>query len=416
MTCPDLRLARRGDIPLLMGVERTCFPDPWDEEVFRECVRPATAVRTWMATSQGRVIGYTCASVPAGGILHIANLCVVKSWRRRGVGRFLIGTVEHWGRRLGARYGFLEVRNTNRAALSLYGARGYLPCEELPDYYGPRRNGMRLVRRLPVTREDHVRAALSSAISARIGEAPPVGVVLGSGLSWIADSFGTGASLSVEGLPGMSGGPVVAGHPGGLAVSTCGRFVFLLGRRHHYQGYSGDDITMLVTALADLGTRCWVLTCSAGAVARDLAVGDAVVMSDHINLSGCVPSAVGRTGEGVYSARLRGIALECAARTRRGVREGLFACVSGPAYETPAELRLLSRMGVDAVSMSTAQEALALSSSGCDVLGLALVSNDSSPGAPVTHEDVLAAQETIRKRRGAFLRLLLKRVASDELR
>lgn len=411
----ELRLARRADIPAILGLEAKCFPDPWSSEVFEECVRPSVEAQTWLAMDGGRMIGYSCGAVPVRGVLHISNLCIERRWRRLGAGRFLLDAVEAWGRRMGARHAYLEVATTNRPALSLYAGRGYLPCESLADYYGEGLHGVRLLRAMSPSADEALRAGLAEEISERIGCVPPVGVVTGSGLGWILDSFPTEPPIPYDSLPGAASGSL-PGHEGMLSVSECGRFVFLSGRRHRYQGFDGDEISLLPTVLADMGTRAWVLTCSAGAVSTDLEVGDAVVFSDHVNLSGCVPGLRSRCGGRVYSQRLRRIAMDCAEKTGPGVREGVFASVSGPAYETALELEELARMGVSAVSMSTVQEALALSGLGCDVLGLALISNDRAPGVPLTHREVLAAQSRIRERRGGFLELLLERVADDELR
>lgn len=410
---PELRPGRPGDAPAVARIERASFPDPWPPEVFEECLEPWSGVSTWVAADAGRIVGYVCAAIPSPGVLHVANLCVARPVRRMGVGRLLLETVEDWGAVSGCTACFLEVRCTNRAAVGLYIGRGYLPCGRLPEYYGPRRHGLRLVRSLEAG--DGTRAALAGALVRRLGAAPPVGVVLGSGLSWVADLFGDGGSVSWDDLPGMKGG-ALPGHPGLIRISSCGRFAFLLGRRHHYQGYSGDGIAMLPVSMTDLGVSTWILTSSAGAVSGSLAVGDAVVFRDHVNLSGCVPGVRSRIPSPLYSRPLRSIAAEAAERTGARVSEGLFACVSGPAYETGAELDLLRRMGVDAVSMSTAPEALALAARGCDVLGLALVTNTCGPGEEVTHQAVLDAQGIIRSSLGPFIEALLEGTAAHALR
>jgi len=413
---PEISEARREDIPGISRLEAACFPDPWPVDLFEECVRPSLGVRTWVARNGGRIIGYVCAAVPVEGILHIANLCVSKNWRRHGVAGFLLDTVESWGARRGAGYGYLEVRTANSSAISLYARRGYLPCEFLPDYYGEGRNGYRLLRSLPRDGVSGTSAALAGELATFLGRIPPVGVVLGSGLSWVADLFPKWRRRDISSLPGMGGGEALPGHPGQIVRSRCGRFVFLLGRRHHYQGFGGDEIALLPSTLADLGTRTWLLICSAGGLAEDLQAGSAMVIEDSINLSGCVPTGTGsRCGGAVYSKSLSRIAASCARRTGAPVRKGIFASVSGPAYETAAETLLLKRFGAAAVSMSTVQEALALSSRGCDVLGLAMITN-SSQGGTVTHGEVLAAQKDVEKHQRAFLAGLLEGMAEHELR
>jgi purine-nucleoside phosphorylase len=411
----ELRQASRADIPSIIRIENSSFPDPWPSDLFEECVRPSVGVRTWLARSSGRIVGYVCAALPVEGILHIANLCVVRAWRRRGIARSLLDVVEGWGLRLGARHSYLEVRSSNKAALTLYAGRGYSPCEYLPDYYGTGRSGLRLVRRLPESQTASARASIADALAGFLGRIPPVGVVLGSGLSWISGLFPRKNTLDLSDVPGASTGGV-AGHPGLLVRSRNGRFAFLVGRRHRYQGFGGDEIALLPSILADLGTRTWLLTCSAGATAPGLRIGDAVAMRDSINLSGCVPSGPGRCGGSLFSSELRGLASACAREAGSPLRSGIFACVSGPAYETPAEIQLLRDMGVDAVSMSTVPEALALSSAGCDVLGLAFISNVADPEHAASHEEVLAASGVIEKEQRGFVRALLERLADHELR
>jgi len=410
----ELRQARRADIPAMMRIERATFPDPWPQDLFEECVRPSVGVRTWLAVNAGRLIGYVCAALPVEGILHVANLAVVRSWRRRGIARALLDTVEGWGSRLGACHSYLEVRSTNAAALSLYAGRGYAPCEYLPDYYGEGMGGLRLMARLRTVGSAGERAAVAGALAGFLKRIPPVGVVLGSGLSWISRVFPRKRTLDLSTIPGAATGGV-AGQPGTMVQSRNGRFVFLVGRRHRYQGYGGDEIAMLPSILADLGTRTWLLTSSAGGISRGLEVGDAVAMKDAVNLSGCVPTGPGRCGGSLFSKDLLGIAAACSRKACSPFHAGVFACVTGPAYETGAETALLRTMGVAAVSMSTVPEALALSSAGCDVLGLAFVSNIAGPGTSATHEEVLASSGIVERKQREFVRMTLEGLADREL-
>jgi purine-nucleoside phosphorylase len=239
-------------------------------------------------------------------------------------------------------------------------------------------------------------------------------VVLGSGLSWLAGDFGTGAEIDNAALPGM-GGDSLPGHPGKVIQSADGNLVFLLGRRHGYQGFDGDQVSLLPCALADLGVARWVLTSSSGAVDGDLSVGDAVLFRDHLNLSGTVCSLPPGRPARCYRPELRRRALRLAREMDAPVREGVFACCSGPEYETAAEVRLLRRMGASTVSMSTAPEALALASQGCAVLAMSLVTNAADTEAEVSHREVLKAQELVSARQGGFLRELLSGMGRGEM-
>mgnify|MGYP001433902331 CR=1 FL=1 len=260
---------------------------------------------------------------------------------------------------------------------------------------------------------DRRRAALAASLGSRLRARPRVGVVLGSGLSWLAEDFGVRAEIDNSNLPGMAG-TALPGHPGKVIQSADGRLVFLLGRRHTYQGFDGDEVALLPGALADLGVGRWLLTSSSGAVDPDLSVGDAVVFLDHLNLSGTVPSSPPGRPANCYRPDLRERTVELARELEASVRPGLFACCAGPEYETAAEIRLRRRMGVSTVSMSTAPEALALASQGCAVLAMSLVTNAADPEGEVSHHEVLEAQRVVSQRQGPFLRELLSRMAGPE--
>jgi len=244
---------------------------------------------------------------------------------------------------------------------------------------------------------------------------PSIGVILGSGLSWLSDGFG---SLSEAGFSDLLGEscPEIPGHPGKISFSGCGRFVFLLGRFHHYQGYSGDAISLLPGVLGDLGVTSWILTTSSGAVDTSLRPGDAVLFEDHVNFCGCVPESVtGRIRRSVYSRRLKNAARSAARKTGTDLREGVFASVSGPAYETSAEIEFLGEHHFSTVSMSTVPEALFLSSRGFDVAAVSLVTNAASPGSVLTHEEVLSSQVDVRKKQEAFLSSFIREAAAVEV-
>lgn len=409
---PEIRLAGAGSVRQMAAIERVSFPSPWSESQLLRCVRVSDVSRTWLAVKGEDVLGYVCVVTSDLGLLHVANLAVRPGFRGQGIGKLLMETAHGWGARTGACASFLEVREENGKALELYLAMGYRVQTLLRDYYGRGEHGLRCVRELP----PDPASGLISSLARAMDRVPGTGVVLGSGLSWVADLFGASRTIDLGELPGY-GEETIPGHPGTMAVSGCGRFVFLLGRRHRFQGFDGDEIAGLPGALSDLGTHTWMLTTSSGAVDPSFRVGDAMVFEDHVNLSGCVPSGrQGLTGEGVYSRRLRETAAEAARSTGCPVHLGTFASVTGPAYETPAEVELLRKGGVSAVSMSTAQEALLLSSRGCRVLGLATVTNSLAADPFVKHEDVLSAQDTVRSKQEAFVRRLLDRVSVDGLR
>ena len=407
----EIRLALLGDLSGLMDIERESFPsNSWDIETIRLCIT-APSFRTWVSRLEGEVTGYVSASLDSKK-LHIVNLAVRTEFRRKGLASDLVKTAEEWGQRLGASSVYLEVRKNSNPAIHLYSKCGYKQAGILEDYYPDREDGLEFVKSL--TPQDNL-SAVAERITGKLDSTPVVGVVLGSGLSWLAEEFGISGEISYKEILGDFG-PELAGHPGKLAFSRCGRFVFMLGRRHHYQGYTGDDISMLPGVLGDIGVSIWILTSSSGAVDTDLHPGDAVLFRDHVNFIGCVLETAGsRIRKSAYSLRLREAAARAASRTGTELKEGTFACVSGPAYETSAEIRYLQEKGFSTVSMSTVPEALLLSSRGFDVAAVSLVTNAASPGAVLTHEEVLSSQDSVRKKQKAFLTAFIREAAEIEL-
>jgi purine-nucleoside phosphorylase len=413
MRFPELRIASRRDIPELLRMERECFECPWDEGDLETCIGRggSSPVRTWLARIAGSTAGSVTAALDADGV-HLVSLGVSEGFRREGLGSFLTGVAEGWGARLGARVCRLEHRISSLPAGALYSSLGYSPVGISWRYY-PDGESARIMERS--LEPDMVRTLVAAGIVTRWGGLPPVGVILGSGLSWLAEAYPGGSSIPYAELPGFDH-PELAGHPGGLRRSGCGRFVFLMGRRHGYQGFTGDEITLLPGILADLGVTTWILTSASGAVDPSLRPGDAVLLADHVNCSGLVPSGpCGRTSASVYSRELLEIAAAAAHRTGTRVRTGVFACASGPSYETSSEILMLREHGVATVSMSTVPEALLLASMGCDVAAVSMVTNAAAPGVRVTHEEVLAVQGTMRDRQQGFLMEFMEGAAAHEL-
>jgi purine-nucleoside phosphorylase len=407
---PEIRLASILDVPGIMSIENQAFPCPWDTETITACIE-SPSLRTWTSRLDGRVAGYITARLDVSG-LHIVNLAADEDKRRLGLATCLLQTAESWGCRLGAAVSFLEVRESALPALALYTENNYKRTRLIRRYYPDGENGVEFRKTI---HPDSNTSAIAERIISRCSMIPPVGVILGSGLSWLAEGFGVESEISYEELLGESG-TEVPGHPGKISFSSCGRFLFMLGRRHHYQGYAGNEISLLPGVLGDLGIRAWILTSSSGAVDPELRPGDALLFIDHVNFAGCVPEGTcGRVRKSVYSDRLRKAAKKAARRTGTELREGVFASVSGPVYETSAEIKFLKSNGFSTVSMSTVPEALLLSARGFDVAALSLVTNAASPEAVVTHEEVLSSQEKVRLKQEAFLTSFIREAVSVEL-
>lgn len=228
---------------------------------------------------------------------------------------------------------------------------------------------------------------------------PPVlGIVLGSGLGAVAEAVDTEARLPYAALPGFVSGGVV-GHAGECRLGRLGGtgVVVLCGRAHYYEGFDWDQVTFPIRALAALGVEAVLLTNAAGGIRSDLEPGTWVVLTDHINAMGANPlrgpGGVERFVDlsQVYSARLRSLLLRAGADRGLRLREGVYAAVSGPSYETPAEVRALATWGADLVGMSTVPEAIVARQCGLAVAGLSCVTNRAAGlGGTISHEEVLA--------------------------
>lgn len=246
-------------------------------------------------------------------------------------------------------------------------------------------------------------AAEAAAEVTRWAGAPPhdVAIVLGSGWQGVADGFGTAeAERSTAGLPGFAA-PTVAGHDGQLRSLRVGkhRVLLLIGRTHLYEGRSPAEVVHPVRTAVIAGARVVVLTNAAGGLDPSMRPGQAVLIRDHLNLTGASPLGgpappAGYRGRFVdltalYPASLRSLAKQ----VDPTLTEGVYAALGGPQYETPAEVAMLRGTGADLVGMSTALEAIAAHHLGAFVLGISLVTNLAagvSP-TPLDHEEVLAA-------------------------
>jgi purine-nucleoside phosphorylase len=231
-----------------------------------------------------------------------------------------------------------------------------------------------------------------------------VAVVLGSGWVPAADALGAAdADLPVTDLPGFLP-PSVEGHAGRVRSITVGdkRALAFLGRTHLYEGRGVAPVVHAVRMAAAAGCRVVVLTNACGGLRPGLAVGDAVLIRDHLNLTGRTPLVGPRFVDlsEAYSARLRAAVRE----VDPGMSEGVYAMFPGPQYETPAEVRMAGILGADLVGMSTVLETIAARAEGCEVLGISLVTNLAAGlGEPLNHEEVLAAGRASASRMGSLL-------------
>ncbi|RCV48069.1 purine-nucleoside phosphorylase [Marinitenerispora sediminis] len=218
-------------------------------------------------------------------------------------------------------------------------------------------------------------------------------LVMGSGWAPAADAFDkVVAEVAIGDLPGFLP-PSVAGHSGRLrAVRHADRDILVfLGRTHLYEGRGVDPVVHNVRTAVTAGARTVVLTNAAGALRGDLAVGQPVLISDHLNLTARSPLTGPRFVDltHAYAPELRALARE----VEPGLAEGVYAALPGPHFETPAEIRMLRSLGADLVGMSTVLEAIAARELGARVLGLSLVTNVAAglSDRPLDHHEVLEA-------------------------
>ncbi len=238
-------------------------------------------------------------------------------------------------------------------------------------------------------------------------------VVLGSGWSDAANAFGAPShELASTDLPGFTG-PSASGHAGRIRSVPAGhhRLLIFLGRTHLYEGRGPDAAVHSIRTAAAAGARTAVLTNAAGAIRAEFSIGQPVLISDHINLTGRSPLTGPRFVDltELYTPRLRALARQ----EDPSLAEGVYACFPGPQYETPAEIRMARTLGADLAGMSTVLEAIAAREAGLDVLAFSLVTNmaASLSGAPLEHAEVLAAGQAAAARIGGLLARLLAGIA-----
>jgi purine-nucleoside phosphorylase len=236
-----------------------------------------------------------------------------------------------------------------------------------------------------------------------------VAVVLGSGWRPAADVLGARtAEVPMSALPGFVP-PAVEGHGGTIRSVSVGdrRVLVLLGRTHAYEGHPVAAVVHGVRTAIAAGCRTVVLTNAAGGIREGMAVGQPVLISDHLNLVARSPLVGPRFTDltDLYSPRLRAIAREI----DPSLEDGVYAGLPGPHFETPAEIRMLRGLGADLVGMSTVLEAIAARADGAEVFGLSLVTNLAAgmTGEPLNHQEVLDAGRAAATRMGELLRDLV---------
>jgi len=279
------------------------------------------------------------------------------------------------------------------------------------------------------TRKEYAEAA--DFIRSHTGHEPTIGLILGTGLNPLAEEMQGADVIPYSDIPHF---PVstVEGHVGRLVIGELeGQGVLIMqGRAHYYEGYSPQSICLPIRAMQLLGIGTFMVTNAAGGLNPAFQAGDLMLITDHINLIGMAglnplrgpndpelgPRFVDMSQ--VYDLGLREMALQVAGRLGFPLRQGVYVCLAGPTFETPADLKFLRLIGADAVGMSTVPEVAVARHAGMRVLGISGISNvaviEPTGESATVHEEVLEAGKILVPKLTALLRGVISLLASEE--
>jgi purine-nucleoside phosphorylase len=272
--------------------------------------------------------------------------------------------------------------------------------------------------------DDFARACeAADYLRSRAALQPKLAIVLGSGLGSFAGQIAGATRIPFADIPHFPR-PTAEGHAGQLVIGTVAGVpvACMQGRVHFYEGYAIRDVVFPVRVFSRLGIESLVLTNAAGGVNESYSQGCLVVLRDHINLQGANP-LMGPNDERfgprfldmtqAYDPAFRRIALAAAKRVGIEMHEGVYAAVTGPSYETPAEIRMMRTLGTDVVGMSTVAEAIAARHLGLRVLAISCVTNMAAGilDRPLSHQEVLETGERVKGKFMELLGLVLPQIA-----
>jgi purine-nucleoside phosphorylase len=266
---------------------------------------------------------------------------------------------------------------------------------------------------------------IANRIREQVSSRPRVGLILGSGLGQLAESVENAIKIPYNAIPHWPVSTVI-GHSGRLVVGQLeGQNVLVMqGRAHYYEGYSMSEVGLPVRVMQRLGVESLIVTNAAGAVNPDFSPGDLMLITDHLNLVGMAGRTplrgpnldelgprfpdMGQAYDRQYGALARQVAVE----NNIQLQEGVYICLAGPSFETPADLRFLRAIGADAVGMSTVPEVTVARHGGTRVLGISGISNKANldGNTLTTHEEVLEAGQVIVPKLTALIRGFLRSI------
>lgn len=251
---------------------------------------------------------------------------------------------------------------------------------------------------------------------------PEIGLILGSGLGVLADEIEDSVRISYSDIPNF---PVstVEGHKGQLVIGNIlgKRVIAMQGRFHYYEGYSQQEVTFPVRVMKALGVKYLIVTNAAGGVNTSYEPGDLMIISDHINfmfdnpLMGPNDDKLGVRFPDMsqaYAKELIEKAERVASEFEINVRKGVYAALTGPTYETPAEIKMFRTLGADAVGMSTVPEVIAANHSGIKVLGISCITNMASGilPQPLSHHEVIETTNLVQSKFLTLVKQIVKEI------
>ncbi|HXI23299.1 MAG TPA: purine-nucleoside phosphorylase [Pyrinomonadaceae bacterium] len=271
----------------------------------------------------------------------------------------------------------------------------------------------------PLTIYEHAQRA-AQFIRSRTSTEPSVAIVLGSGLGAFADELSDATAIGYDEIPGFAHA-TVEGHAGRLVIGKAGDVALaaMQGRFHFYEGYSLEEVTFPIRVLKLLGVNTLLLTNAAGSLNTELTPGSLMVISDHLNLMGVNP-LIGPNEERfgprfpdlsvAYDPDLQSLVIDEANSMGLSLRRGVYASLTGPSYETPAEIHMVRTLGADAVGMSTVPEAIVARHMDMRVIGISCITNLAAgvSSRPIDHSQVMEIGERVR---GQFTELLRRVIA-----
>lgn len=257
-------------------------------------------------------------------------------------------------------------------------------------------------------------------IQSLTNDKPEIALILGSGLGSMAEKIENPIRIKYKDIPNF---PVstVEGHIGELIIGDLeGKKVIVMqGRFHYYEGYSQETTTIPVRVMKMLGAEKLIVTNAAGGVNKDFKAGDLMIIKDHINLSGSNP-LIGKNDDRIgprfpdmsnaYNEKYRNLIKKIGEKENLNLKEGVYAYLSGPNYETPAEIKMLSILGADAVGMSTVPEVITAIHCGMDVIGISCITNMAAgiSETKLNHKEVIETTEKVKINFAKLIKNIIK--------